>query len=151
MSKWCIWNFEDPIGLYCLPDTAADTTVKVVKDILIRCDLPLSLCRGEAYDGAGNMSGTRKGVSIRIQKETPVALPVHCFAHSLKLCLQDVGRQTVMVRDALDIVKDIVQLIKFSPKRSNPRKWCNLKILEWTLSHFALLGGQLGMEQLKLF
>jgi len=43
--------FEDPIGLYCLPDTTADTIVKVVKDILIHCDIPLSLCRGQAYDG----------------------------------------------------------------------------------------------------
>jgi len=65
------------------------------------------------------MSEIRKGVSTRIQKETPVALPVHCFAHSLNLCLQNVGRQIVIVRDALDTIKDIVQLIKFSPKRSN--------------------------------
>ena len=60
--------------------------------------------------GAANMSGIRTGVSIRIQKETPAALPVQCFARSLNLCLQDAGRQIVIIRDALGTVKDIVQL-----------------------------------------
>lgn len=61
----------------------------------------------------------KRSFSARIQKETRAALPVHCFAHSLNLCLQDVGRQIVIVRAALETEKDIVQLIKFSPKRSN--------------------------------
>ena len=111
--------FEVPVGLYCLPNTTADTIAKVVKDILIHYDLPLSLCRGQAYNGVTNISGIRTGISTRIQKETPAALRVHCFAHSLNLCLQDAGRQIVIIRDVFGIVKDIVQLIKLSPKRSN--------------------------------
>ena len=39
---------EDAIGLYSLPNTAAATLAIVVKDILTRCALPLSLCRGQA-------------------------------------------------------------------------------------------------------
>ena len=46
---------EDPIGLFRVPDTKAETLFKVIKDLLIRCDLPLALCRGQAYDGASNM------------------------------------------------------------------------------------------------
>ncbi len=34
---------EDPVGMFCLPDTTANTLCKVVKDNLIRCTLPLSL------------------------------------------------------------------------------------------------------------
>jgi hypothetical protein len=37
---------EDPIGLFKVPDTKAETLFKVIKDLLIRCDLPLALCRG---------------------------------------------------------------------------------------------------------
>ena len=37
------------------------------------------------------------------------ALPVHCLAHSLNLCLQDVARQ----------VREIVGLINYSPKRTH--------------------------------
>ena len=102
---------EDPVGLFCLPDTRSDTITMVLKDLLIRCDLPLSLCRGQAYDGAANMQGKRKGVATQIRSECPAAVPVHCFAHSLNLCLQDTGRQITLLRDALDLVREISQLI----------------------------------------
>ena len=52
---------EDPIGLFVLPNTTADTITSVIKDLLCRCDIPLSLCRGQGYDGAANMQGKRKG------------------------------------------------------------------------------------------
>ena len=47
---------EDPVGLFCLPDTTADTLTKVLKDLLIRCSLSL---RGQTYDAASNMQGSR--------------------------------------------------------------------------------------------
>ena len=34
----------------------------VIKDVLLRCSLPIANCIGEAYDGAANMSGVRNGV-----------------------------------------------------------------------------------------
>ena len=86
---------EDPIGLCRVPDTKAETLFKVIKDILIRCNLPLALCRGQAYDGAANMQGSRSGVATRVLREEPAALPVHCLAHSLNLCLQDAAKQIV--------------------------------------------------------
>ena len=87
--------------------------------MLKRCSLPLSLCRGQAYDGAANMQGKRNGVATKIHKDIPAAIAVHCFAHSLNLCLQDAGRKLVFLRNALDTVKEIAKLIKFSPKRSH--------------------------------
>lgn len=45
---------EDPIGLYRVPDTKAET---LFKDILIRCNLPLALWYGQVYDEAANMQG----------------------------------------------------------------------------------------------
>ena len=78
---------EDPVGLVCLPNTTADTITHVLKDLLIRCDLSVSLCRGQAYDGVSTMQGIRKGVATQILSDNPAALPVHCFAHSLHLCL----------------------------------------------------------------
>ena len=118
--RWVDRNYEiheDPIGLFCLPNTTADTLFKVVQDILLRCSLPLSLCRGQAFDGASYMQGKRNGLVTKIKKEVPAALSVHCFTHCLNLCLQDVGRQVPFIRDALDTVREIAKLIKFSPKR----------------------------------
>ena len=79
---------ENALGwLSSFPNTTADTTCTVFIDILSRCSLPLSLCRGQAFDGAANMQGKRKGVSTRIRKESPAAIIVHCNAHCLNLCL----------------------------------------------------------------
>ena len=75
---------EDPVGLFCLTNTTADAICDAIKDILIRCSLPLSLCRSHTYDGAS-------------KRESPSALSVHCFAHKLNLCLQDVGKQFVFL------------------------------------------------------
>ncbi len=64
--RWVNDNYEvheDPIGLCRVPDTKAETLFKVIKDLLIRCNLPLALCRGQAYDGAANMQGRRTGVA----------------------------------------------------------------------------------------
>ena len=109
---------EDAIGLTNL-HTCAETIYSVIKDLLLRCALPLSLCRGQAYDGAAVMKGIRSGVATRIKKDTPQALPVHCLAHSLNLCLQDAGRNIKLLRDAIDIVREIAQLINYSPKRKH--------------------------------
>ena len=112
-------SYEDAVGLFALPNTTAETLSTVLKDLLIHCDLPLSCCRGQAYDGAAAMQGRRKGLATLIRKEVPAALPVHCLAHSLNLCLQDAGRQIQALRDAIDIVWEIVKLINYSPKRKH--------------------------------
>ena len=61
----------------------------------------------------------RSGVATRIKKDTPQALLVHCLAHSLNLCLQDAGRNIKLLRDAIDIVREIAQLINYSLKRKH--------------------------------
>ena len=62
------------------------------------------------------MQGKRSGVAARFRNEQPAAIPVHCFAHSLTLCLQDAGRNLVCIRDALETVREISNLIRYSPK-----------------------------------
>ena len=110
---------EGPLGLIQVPSTDAGTLTAAMKDVLIRCMLPLGQCRGQAYDGASNMSGRLNGVAARIKSEQPSALHVHCLAHSLNLCLQDAARTCTYVRDALELTREIVILIKCSAKRSH--------------------------------
>ena len=109
---------EDFIGLVSVDDTTGETLTNALKDVLIRCMLPISNCRGQSYDGAANMMGKFKGVASQILKDNPAAIPIHCFAHRLNLCLQSVSRQNTLLRDALDVSGEISQLINFSPKRS---------------------------------
>ena len=63
------------------------------------------------------MSGHIRGVAAQIQREEPSALYVHCLANCTNLCLQTVGKSILPVRDALDLVMGVSQLIRFSPKR----------------------------------
>ena len=72
---------------------------------------------GQAYDGAANMQGELKYLATRFAKENPSSLQVLCLTHCLNLCVQDVARQCSSVRDALDLVQEILHLFKLSPKR----------------------------------
>ena len=104
------------MGLVQVPSTDAGTLTTVIKDVLIRCMLPLGQCRGQAYDGASNMSGRLNGVA---ESKQPLALYMHCLAHSLNLCLQDATRSGTYIRDALELTREIIILIKYSAKRSH--------------------------------
>lgn len=63
----------------------------------MRCSLPLSNSHGQAYDGASNMAGHVTGVAKRVLDEYPKAHFVHCMAHCLNLCLQDMLQANVQV------------------------------------------------------
>ena len=55
---------------------------------------------------------------------------MHCFAHSLNLCLQDAAKLCVIVRDCLGLVGEMLQLIKYSPKRyRNAKRNSHLNLL----------------------
>ena len=54
---------EDPIGMVKVPKTDAQTLFTTLEDVCVRCMLPLDKCRGQAYDGAANMSGHVRGVA----------------------------------------------------------------------------------------
>ena len=108
---------ETALGLVQLPDTKALTIISAIKDVLIRCCLSTSNCIGQAYDGASNMSGVRNGVQALMKKENSSCLYVHCFAHSLNLCIQHVVRKSDLLSNCIEFILQLVQLIKFSPKR----------------------------------
>ena len=71
--------------------------------------------RGQAYDGAGAMSGAVKGAAARIMAQCPKAHYVHCAAHQLNLCV--VKCCTIReVSNAMDCADSVVRFFKFSPK-----------------------------------
>lgn len=118
--RWVDCNYvvyEDVIALADVEQTDAATLTDTLKDAVIRSGLQLTQCRGQAYDGASNMSGRISGVASRILKEEPKAHYVHCVAHSLNLCLQECGQKCVCIRDALVITSELGTLIRASPKR----------------------------------
>ena len=108
---------EDLIGMVHVEKTDANSLTAAIKDVLLRCSLPMVLCKGQAYDGAAAMMGHLRGVAAQLRRENPSAIPVHCFAHSLNLCLQDAASSNRLVRDVLSLIQEMCQLICNSPKR----------------------------------
>jgi len=62
------------VGFYETVSMTAEVLVNVNKDVLQRCDLKLSHCRGQTYDDQAAMSGVKTGVATRIQAEEKRAL-----------------------------------------------------------------------------
>ena len=108
---------EDFVGMYETGSTMAETLTLLIKDALCRFSLDLRNCRGQAYDGASNMSGRLSGVQERISAQYPKALYIHCFCHSLNLAVQDSFRHIQLVRHTLDITQELSNLIHYSAKR----------------------------------
>ena len=105
--RWVDDNFtihEAPLQLINVPTTDSNTLSSLIKDCLVRFSLIINQCRGQAYDGASNMSGHIRGVAAQLQKEEPSALYVHCLTHCTNLCLQTVARTIIPVRDTLELL-----------------------------------------------
>ena len=85
---------EDFIGLVHVPSTTSSTITTVIKTSLYAVIYRLLMqCRGQKYDGAANMMGHLNGMAKRIKDEESTAINIHCFVHSLNLCLQDAAKQ----------------------------------------------------------
>ena len=109
--------FEDQIGLIQLENTTADTIYSSLKDGLLRLGIPFDKCRGQAYDGARNFQGHINGVAKKFHDDNVAAISVHCLAHCVNLCLQEIAVSSQPVKEALSFSMEIIQLIKYSPKR----------------------------------
>lgn len=78
--------------------------------------LDLSKLRGQAYDGAGNMSGSLKGTAALISKEYPLALYLHCASHCLNLAVVK-SLEDRNIGNMLGIVNRVSIFFAAHPKR----------------------------------
>jgi len=95
--------------------TDSNTLVSIIKDALVRLNLPLSKARGQCYDGAANMSGIRNGVAAQLSKGEARAVYTHCYGHSLNLAAADTIKSSRVMKSALDTTHEISKLVKYSP------------------------------------
>ena len=93
--------------MYALSDIKSNTIVAVIKDTLTRLNLSLKKCRGQCYDGASNMTGSRNGVATQICEEEPKALFLHWYEHALNLAVSDTVKGCQVIKDALDTAFEV--------------------------------------------
>ena len=110
---------EDFLGFYEIENIKSDTIVSAIKDVLLRFNLSLDLCRGQIYDGASNMVGKKSGVATQISKIQPKALLTHCYGHSLSLAVKDLTSNCKILGDTMGTVGEITVLIKYCNSAHN--------------------------------
>jgi len=144
--------FETFIGLYEVKEATRVALANVLLDTLTRFSLPLKNLRGQAYDGAANMSGTFNGVQSIMRSNQPLAFYTHCAAHRVNLVCQSVAESEAL-QNVLFIVHDLGVFIQGSLKirtilsdvystagvgnRSAIRPLCPTR---WSVRHKALSG-----------
>ena len=111
-------DHEDFVGLYYVGTIDATCLEHAITDTLLRMGVSLSQCRGQCYDGASNMSGSRSGVAAKLLAKEKRALYIHCFAHALNLAVGTTMKQSKVCSEALEVSFEVSKLIKFSPKRN---------------------------------
>ena len=82
----------------------------------VRNNLNPSKMRGQAYDGASNMSGKIRGAAARIQFQYPLAFHTHCASHCLNLAVV-ASFEDRSVHNMIGIVKRLSLYFSAHPKR----------------------------------
>ena len=88
----------------------------LIKSTCQTLHLDLSLCRGQGYDGAGNMSGKTNGAAAIIQSELPKVMYFHCASHKLNLCVVHSCKLT-SVTNMMDAITCLANFFNYSPQR----------------------------------
>jgi hypothetical protein len=106
------------LGFYELDGTGAEKIKNMICDVLLRCQLPIRLLRGQAYDGASNMAGRWNGTQALIAEIQPLALFVHCLMHSGNLAMLEAMESTPVFRDACGYANELAVFSRQSTKLS---------------------------------
>ncbi len=86
--------------------------------VFVRNHLDPLKMRGQAYDGASNMSGKTNGAAARISSQYPLALYTHCTSHCLNLAVV-ASFEEVSVRNMIGVVNRVSVFFFAHPKRQN--------------------------------
>lgn len=117
---------EEFIGLHGVSVGTGENLAKVVKDVLVRLNLPITKLRGQAYDGVANMAGRYSGAQAIIKKEQPLAPYIHCGAYCVNLITQHACNASRVIHSALQWVHELGILFGQSGKFKSLRKLQNL-------------------------
>ena len=108
---------EEFVGFYvCEIGTAGAAIKELIVKAITDLGLNMDDCRGQCYDGAGNMAGRLNGVSSLIKQTHEKAIFVHCMNHCLNLCIADTCSLPV-VRNMMTVVRKLSEFFSNSPKR----------------------------------
>ena len=101
--------------LECDSGITGEALAKKMLDFLTQHLNPTKL-RGQAYDGASNMSGRTNGAAARISSQFPLAIYTHCASHCLNLAVVT-SLEEASVRNMIGVVNRVSLFFSAHPKR----------------------------------
>ena len=107
---------EDLVGFTeCDTGTSGNSLATKITTTLLSMGLDLLYPRGQAYDGASNISGAINGAASLISKNYPLALYVHCASHCLNLAVVK-SFQNTSIRNMMHVVDKVFFFFNAHPK-----------------------------------
>ena len=100
----------------CLLGVTGEALADSIISNLQTWNFELDDLRGQAYDGAGAMSGSNKGAAARLMEKYLKALYTHCASHRLNLCIARCCNIRE-VQNSMDIAGKISRFFSNSQKR----------------------------------
>ena len=82
--------------------------------------LDVENCRGQGYDGSGNMAGKHIGAAKFVQNNYPKAIYIHCASHRLNLAVAS-ACQLQNILNMMGTVKTVADLQLAPPLSSSLR------------------------------
>ena len=122
--RWVSDDFQvhkEFLGLYHVASIDTATLTSVIHDIFMRLNLSIERLRGQCYNGASTMSGSKSGVAKRISEVEPRAIFTHCYRHSLNLADCDTIKKMKVMRDALETTHEITKHILHEERESSKK------------------------------
>ena len=106
---------EEFLGFITVKRITGEALATALLSWLEAHNLDVSLCRGQGYVGASNMSSS---TVARIREASPLAFYTHCQSHQLNLCVVKACSIT-QVRNASGVISEIANFFNYSPKRQH--------------------------------
>lgn len=84
------------------------------------------MCRGQGYDGAGNMAGYCSGAAKVISTKFANAVYFHCSSHKLNLCVAN-SCKLRSIENMMGIITALANFFNYSP--NNKSSWKNMLVI----------------------
>ena len=108
---------EEFVGFYESEDGInGEAIATLVMKAIQELGLSMDHCKGQCYDGAGNMSGPCNGAAAIVKRQYPKAVYTHCMAHRLNLSVVSACKMQ-SVRNMFGTVGEITRSFEYSPKK----------------------------------
>ena len=86
---------EDFISfVHCKIDLTGKNLASFLIEKVVSFVLEIENCRGQVYDGAGNVAGPKSGLAAEITRLNSKALYMHCFNYKLNLSVANAFKIT---------------------------------------------------------